>query len=215
MTSLVFLLYAIAHLALFGWSLLLFLRYRKPATVPLLIVTFALIYDNAILAVGGQIGHSELLQNLSVPRFFMHAFGTPLLMLTALGLMRLGCGKWALNSVLAAAIFVLTLAMIAVGVDAELIHLHLDPNQTAGLVSYGNAASRGPPVAPTVTILVLIVAGVMLWRHRVGPWLLVGAMVQFAAAAVGGAILIAGNLGELALLASLILTDSRLSRDSR
>ena len=38
-----------------------------------------------------------------------------------------------------------------------------------------------------------------------------GALVQFAAAAVGDAIVIAGNLGELALLAGLVISDWRLS----
>ena len=88
--SIVFLLYALAHIALFGWTLRLFLQHRYPATVPLLIVLFGLVYDNAVLAGGAWIGHGELLERLSVPRFFMHAFGTPLLMLSAIGLTALG-----------------------------------------------------------------------------------------------------------------------------
>lgn len=52
MTPLIFLLYALGHLALFGWALSLLLRRSSPATVPLLIVTFGLVYDNALLAVG-------------------------------------------------------------------------------------------------------------------------------------------------------------------
>lgn len=39
----------------------------------MLIVTFGLIYDNAILAGGGMLGHGDVLERLSVPRFFMHA----------------------------------------------------------------------------------------------------------------------------------------------
>jgi hypothetical protein len=211
MTSLVFLFYALAHLALFGWALRLFLLHRHPATVPLLLVAFGLIYDNAILAGGAWIGHGELLERLSVPRFFMHAFGTPLLMLSALGLVQRSGVAWARNVVVAAGVAALTLAMIAVGAEADLLRLDLVAKEAAGVVSYGNASTEGPPVAPSVTIVVLIVAGVMVWRSNGGPWLLAGALAQFVAAAIGDTIVIAGNLGELALLAGLLLTDARLS----
>lgn len=211
MTSLVFLLYALAHLALFGWALHLFVRHRYPSTVPLLIVTFGLIYDNAVLAAGSSIGHGELLERLSVPRFFMHAFGTPLLMLSALGLMRRSRVGWALSGVVALGVIVLTLVMIGIGVDADLLRLDLVPKEPAGVVSYGNASTTGPPIAPIVTIIVLIAAGVMIWRRGRQPWLLAGALAQFVAAAIGDAITLAGNLGELALLAGLVTTDQRLS----
>ena len=211
MTSFVFLLYAAGHLALFGWALILFLRHRHPATVPLLVVTFGLVYDNALLAGGAAIGHGDMLERLSVPRFFMHAFGTPLLMLSALGLLRRSGAAWSRSALIAASLAVLTVAMIAVGVEADLLRLELAPKATAGVVSYGNAASHGPPVAPIVTIIVLIASGVVIWRHKAGPWLLLGALVQFAAAAIGDAIVIAGNLGELALLAGLVISDWRLS----
>ncbi|HET9428397.1 MAG TPA: hypothetical protein VFO69_08580 [Allosphingosinicella sp.] len=211
MTSWIFLLYAAGHLALFGWALILLLRHRHPATVPLLIVTFGLVYDNVVLAGGAAIGHGELLERLSVPRFFMHAFGTPLLMLSALGLMRRSGAQWSRTSLPAVGIAALTLAMIAVGVEADLIGLELAPKAPDGVISYGNAASHGPPVAPVVTIIVLVIAGIVLWRRKVGAWLLIGALVQFAAAAIGDAIVIAGNFGELALLAGLVMSDARLS----
>ena len=212
MVSLVFASYALAHLALFGWVLRLFLRYRQPATVPLLIVVFGLIYDNAVLAGGASIGNGELLQRLSVPRFFMHAFGTPLLMLSALGLVRRSGASWARKPVVAAGVATLTLAMIAVGVETDLLRLDLVAKEAGGVVSYGNASTSGPPVAPIVTIIGLIAAGVMVWRRNGGPWLLAGALAQCAAAAIGNAILIAGNLGELALLAGLLVTDANLSK---
>ena len=211
MTSLIFLAYAIAHLALFGWALSLFLRCRQPSTVPLLIVTFGLIYDNAMLAVGSAIGHGQLLEQLSVPRFFMHAFGTPLLILTALGQVRRTGSVWAGRAGIVVLATGLTLAMIAVGVFADLLMLDLEPKRAADVVSYGNAATDGPPVAPLVTIIVLITAGLIVWRGGGGPWLLAGSLSQFVAAAVGDAILIAGNLGELALLAGLLATERRLT----
>lgn len=209
--SIYFLLYALAHIALFGWALRLFLQHRHPATVPLLIVLFGLIYDNAVLASGAWIGHGEILDRLSVPRFFMHAFGTPLLMLSALGLVRRSGADWARRGVVAGGLVAFTLAMIAVGVEADLLRLNLVAKEQAGVISYGNASTAGPPIAPVATIVVLIAAGMVVWRRNGGLWLLAGALAQFVAAAIGDAIVIAGNLGELALLAGLIVTDARLS----
>lgn len=211
MMSIYFLLYALAHIALFGWALRLFLQHRHPATVPLLIVLFGLIYDNAVLASGAWIGHGEILDRLSVPRFFMHAFGTPLLMLSALGLVRRSGADWARRGVVAGGLVAFTLAMIAVGVEADLLRLNLVAKEQAGVISYGNASTAGPPIAPVATIVVLIAAGMVVWRRNGGLWLLAGAVAQFVAAAIGDAIVIAGNLGELALLAGLIVTDARLS----
>lgn len=211
MTSAVFLLYALGHLGLFAFALRLFLRWRHPATVPLLLVTFGLVYGNAMLALGGSIGHGPVLEQLSVPRFFMHALSTPLLMLTALGLVQRSGAAWAHGTWLKVAVALLTLAMIAVGFHADVLSLVLEPQQQGDLVSYGNAATRGLPIAPIVTILVLIGAGVVVWRHGGGIWMLAGAGLQFAAAALAGVLVFAGNLGELALLAGLVVTDWKLS----
>ncbi len=211
-TSLIFLFYGLANLALLAWGIRLLLRYRPPATVPMLLVAFGLVYDNVMLAAGSMIGHGEMLERLSVPRFFMHAFGTPLLMLSALGLMRRASVTWARTVIAATGIALLTVAMIMVGADADLLRLDLVAKQTGDLVSYGNASASGPPVAPIVTILVLIAAGIAVWRSSGVPWLLLGAVAQFAAAAIGDAITIAGNLGEVALVAGMLLTDSRLAR---
>ena len=69
--------YAVGHLALFVWALVLLVRYRQPATVPLLIVTFGLVYDNFIIAAGSTIGHGPLLERLSVHAFSCMRLGRP------------------------------------------------------------------------------------------------------------------------------------------
>ncbi len=212
MISFLFLAYALAHGALSVWAVRLFLQHRHPDTVPVLIVLFGLIYDNAVLAGGTFIGHGELLERLSVPRFFLHAFGTPLLILSALGLVRRSGAKWARSSVVGGGMAALTLAMVAVGVAADLVGLHLVAKDSAGVVSYGNASAFAAPVAPLVTVLILLTAGVIVWRHSGGPWLLIGAIVQLLAGAISGAMMIVANFGELVLLAALVLTDAILSR---
>ena len=59
---------------------------------------------------------------------------------------------------------------------------------------------------------VLLVAGASVWKQGGGPWMFAGSAIQFAAAAAGDAIVLAGNFGELALLAGLVVTEQRLSQ---
>lgn len=212
MVPIIFALYALAHTVLFAWALQLLVRHREVSAVPLALVTFGLVYDNLILATGAWIGHGEMLERLSVPRFFMHAFGTPLLMLSALGMLRRIGPDWTRTKLAASLVGSVTVAMVAVGVDADLIRLDLAAKEVSGLVSYGNAATEGPPIAPIVTILVLLAAGFLAWRHDGGPWMLLGAVAQFIAAFIGDRLVIAGNLGEVALLAGLVVTQARISR---
>lgn len=211
MISAFFLVYAVGHLLLFGIALALFVRHRHVSTVPLLVVTFGLVYDNLLLGTGGMLGHGEMLARLSIPRFFMHAVATPMLMLSALGLVQRSGARWADSPATIAAVSLLVVAMIAVGFHSDMVRLALEPRQAADLISYTNAAKAGPPVAPMVTIAVLLAAGALVWRRGAGLWLLAGSGVQFAAAAAGSAIAVAGNFGELALLAGLVATDWRLS----
>ena len=207
MNTAIFLLYAAGHFALFGWALLLLLRHGRATTVPLLIVTAGLVYDNLMLAAGSSIGAGEQLRQLSVPRFFLHAVATPLLILSGLGLARRAGSRIVRSRAVAAAVLLLTLAMVAVGFRAEMLSLELVLEQTGGIVRYGNGATDGPPLAPVVTILLLIAAGLLVWRSGGGPWLAAASLAQFAAAAIGDAILVAGNFGELLLLAGLVATD--------
>ena len=212
MISTVFLLYAFGHLVLFVLSLLAFRRWRQPATVPLLLVTAGLVYGNLMLALGGTIGFGPRLETLSVPRFFLHAVSTPLLMLTGLGLARRAGSRLAAMPLVGGLVVLLTLAMIAAGFHLDMLELRLEPQQEGDLVSYGNAAAAGVPLAPVATIAVLILAGLETWRQGGGIWLLLGALLQLAAAALAGLAPVLGNLGELALLAGLVMTDWQLSQ---
>lgn len=211
MASLAFFAYAIGHCALFFWALLLFLRRRTPGTVPLLLVTAGLVYGNAMLGLGRYVGHGPVLEDLSVPRFFLHAIVTPMLMLSALGLVRRAGVAWARTAAVTIAVTALVLAMIALGFHTDMIRLQLEAKDAAGVVSFTNAAASGPPLPALVVVAVLIAAGLLVWRRTRWPWLLAGALAQLVLASLGDAIVVAGNLGELALLTALVAADWRLA----
>lgn len=207
MNTLIFTCYALIHAALFVWTMRNFLRWREPATVPLLLVTAGLVYDNSMVAIGSFVGGGAMLAQLSVPRFFMHAMTTPLLILTALGMVQRTGAGWARKPFAIALVASLTVAMIIAGFGSDMVNLTLEAQHEGGLLSYGNANAGGVPIAPTVTTLVLLAAGIIVWMKDKIAWLTLGSIGQFAAAALGGLFVALGNLGEVLLLAGLVATD--------
>lgn len=163
------------------------------------VVTAALVYDNAVIALGRALGEGEPLRALNTGRFAAHALLTPLLVLVAALLVRAGRALLAGAAVLAAVLVVL-------GVYADVVRLRLAPERYADTLRYVNDAAAGPPVPAVVAILVLIAVGVVLWRRDGWPWLSAGAVAMFAAAAAGFAVPWLGNLGELVLLTTVVLT---------
>ncbi len=169
-------------------------RLRAPLLV---LVAAALTYDNAVIAVGSTLGEGQTLMVLNAGRFWAHALITPLLVVVGWRLARL-----TRPAVMAGLVAVL----VAYGVYTEIVRLRLEPLRENGTLRYINAAAEGPPIAAIVTIVVLIVLGAIVWRRLGTPWLLLGAVAMFIAAALGVHLVWLQNFGEAALLASLLLT---------
>ncbi|MEU4564686.1 hypothetical protein AB0F72_40410 [Actinoplanes sp. NPDC023936] len=212
MVSVLFGLVAVAEIALLG--LVIVLRRRQPDwTLSLLVlVVLALIYDNAVVAIGSTLGEGPLLRALSFPRYVTHALLVPLLIMVAVGLGRRYGVRFFAGRAVPAAFGVLTLLLIAAGAWADILTLELEPTRYADTLRYTNAAANGPPIPAIIAILVMIGAGVALLMRARWPWLLVGGMAMFAAAGAGAAVLWLSNLGELVLIVTVWLTAARPQR---
>ncbi|WP_433829964.1 hypothetical protein ACQP2E_09590 [Actinoplanes sp. CA-015351] len=207
MVSALFGLIVVAEVVLL--ALVITLRRRDPDwTLTLLVlVILALIYDNAIVALGSTLGFGDLLEALSLPRYVTHALLVPLLIMVAVGLGR-RYGFFA-GQVAPAVFGALTVALIALGAWADIVTLELEPTRYADTLRYTNAAANGPPIPAIIAILVMIGVGSALLARARWPWLLVGGVAMFAAAGAGASILWLSNLGELALILTVWLTASR------
>lgn len=181
-------------------------RAAGAAAVVVALICLGLAYDNLAIAAGRPLGFGETLEAVSAPRFWIHALLTPLLIVAG-GLMaaRLGVG-WAASRPVAVAGGVLVVALIAIGVFEDIVELELAPEKYEDLVRYTNEGAGGPPIPAIVTIIVLLALGVAIWRTAGVPWLCLGSIAMFAAAAFGGSHPWLGNLGELALQASIVAT---------
>lgn len=165
--SILFAVLAAAELALVVWCVF---RYRSTGdrlfVVPA-VVCAALVYDNAVLAAGRWIGVGTTLETLSAFRFVAHIVLTPLLMPWA----RVVAGRagvaWVRRPGIRTAVYALTLGVIALGVSGELARLTLVPAEWAGTVRYTTEhSSLAGLLPPVITVVVVLVAAVAVWRHR-------------------------------------------------
>ncbi|MDX6741875.1 hypothetical protein [Actinocorallia sp. A-T 12471] len=187
-------------------------RTRTPVGIALAVLTVGLAYDNGAIAVGTVLGYGDALEAVNVPRYWIHALFTPLLIVVGAVLARrLGVS---VGTPLLAGAGVLAAALVVVGLVTEAFGLHLKPETYADALRYVHAEPGGPPLAAIATIVVLGVVGAVVWRKAGFPWLFAGAVTMFVAAGVGFAHFWISNLGELALQTGIVATLLRSTRDA-
>ncbi|MEU6247850.1 hypothetical protein [Glycomyces sp. NPDC047010] len=211
MDSLLFLLLALAHLALLVWGLRLAARSGwRAADLPVLVVA-ALVYDNGMIAVGRAIGEGALLEGLNAGRFWLHAFVTPLLVIWSWDAVRRAGSPWAAKARARWAAIGLALALVAIELVTVVAGLELRVRDEHGALSYTSDHAGGPPLMVLVVAAVLVIAGAIVWRRQSWPWLLAGAVLM----ALGSGLPIpvpsaaATNVFEVLLLTGIIATTAR------
>jgi len=210
MLSILFLLMGIVHFAFVVLALRLFLRNRSIYTAIAALVIFGLFYDNLIVGVGSRIGAGETLQQLNSWRFILHALVTPTLIMFAVATAeRLGIG-WAQNKTSFAILGILTVLLIGLGVNEDILNLSLVLEQEWGTLRYVNANSAGPPIPSIVTVIVMIVVGGFVWRQHKWAVLFIGAVLMFILAGAGASILWLSNIGEVLFAGAILWTDYKL-----
>lgn len=213
MTSLLFAMVTVVHAGLTVWPARHAWIARSPYSLLVALVAFGLVYDNGIVAIGRLIGEGTLLESLNLPRFWIHALITPLLIIAAVGLARRLGAPWAQRRWVHGAFCSLATALILYGLLFELVGLELTTGREGDALRY-SAIESTPPIPSIAAIVVLIVVGATLAR-RGGAWMGAGAAIMFAAAAVPSLPLLVANLGEVALIVGLGLTATRPTPEER
>ncbi|WLR54066.1 hypothetical protein LC048_16420 [Mesobacillus subterraneus] len=210
-------LYSLIYLFLFLWGLKLSIKYLLFSWLNvLLIVTFGLVYDNLVLAMGIVIGKGSFLEALNGMRYWFHAFFTPLLILFSWAAIREIDIQWVKGrtSFILAGLF--TLTMIIAELIQNTIGVKLEPSQKYGVLSYDSAGSHGPPIMIIGVTAALLLAGIILWKRLKWKWMDLGVILM----GIGSAVPIplesdaATNGFELILLISLWATKAFLEKNS-
>jgi hypothetical protein len=210
-------LYSLVYLFLFLWGLKLSIKHGFFSGLNvLLLVTFGLVYDNLVLAMGSIIGKGSFLEGLNVMRYWFHAFFTPLLILFSWEAIRETGIHWLKGSTGLILAGVFTLAMMIAELVQNTIGLKLEPSESYGVLSYESAGSHGPPIMVIGVTLALLLAGIILWKKLKWKWMAVGVILM----GIGSSVKIpiesdaATNGFELILLISLWATKAFLEKNT-
>ncbi|GAM16546.1 hypothetical protein [Mesobacillus selenatarsenatis] len=210
-------LYSLIYLFLFLWGLKLSIKYGFFSWLNvLLLVTFGLVYDNLVLAMGSVVGKGSFLEALNEMRYWFHAFFTPLLILFSWAAIRKTGIDWLKGQAGFVLAGVFTLAMIIAELIQNTLGLKLESAQKYGVLSYESAGSHGPPILIIGVTVALLLAGIILWKKLKWKWMAFGVILM----GIGSAVPIplesdaATNGFELLLLISLWATKSFLDKNS-
>ncbi|MED5800568.1 hypothetical protein VX037_05950 [Gordonia sp. Z-3] len=169
-------------------------------------ISLGLAYDNIAVAVGRLVGYGDTLSAINLPRFWIHAIAVPLLIVAAGNLVgRLGVEQARTRNVTLGG-WALVVMLMVIGFVEDVVRLDLEPEDAGDALRYVNAGFDGPPLPAIITVLAILVLGVMAFRYAGFPWLFVGALVMLIAAPIGSMLLWVGNLGELVLMLSMLVT---------
>lgn len=230
MFTAIFLSYSAAHLIIaISLVRLLLKRGYIPGAIFVAFVSFSLVFDNSMIALGDRIGPGEQLLTLSLPRFYIHAAFTPFLMIVAWFIAERAGLTFTQKRPLYYALWLLVLGLSAYGIYVDLAGgLELQLACVGDTIRYTSSAppaqfcspdqlslpGHGPPIPSIATVIVSIAIGAALLRSTGWPWLLVTAAIMLVAAGAPKTTLgpTFGNLGEVILQAGFAATLWRFSR---
>ncbi len=180
--------------------LILFGKKRKPVLICMALVSLALCYDAAVLALGARIS-VDALRPMSQLRFIFHGLFIPLLLpicAEALGFSKTGrTVVWIVTGLL----------MVCGAVSGALTRL--EPSSAAGITRFLSGegtpapAERFTRILSYGTVIPLIVSGLIVWIRRKNAALFLAGFLMFAFAALGPAtgnfdlIFLIGMFGEV------------------
>lgn len=212
----IYALYSLIYLFLFLWGLKLSIKYGFFTLLNvLLLVTFGLVYDNLVLAMGSIIGKGSFLKGLNGMRYWIHALFTPLLILFSWSALRKTGIRWLKEraSFILAGLF--TLALMIAELIQNTLGMKLEPSEKYGVLSYESTGAHGPPIMIIGVTFALLLAGITLWKKLGWKWMAIGVFLM----GVGSAVPIplesdaVTNGFELILLISLWATKAFLEKN--
>lgn len=187
------LLFGVLLLALFG-------RRKKPVLLYMALVSLALCYDAAVLALGALLPEN-VLRPLSQLRFVFHGLFIPLLLPICAEALR-----WSKKA--KTAVWIVTAVLMACGAVSGVL-TKLEPSSVAGITRFLSGegtpalAERFTRVLSYGTVVPLIAAGIAVWIKRKNAALFLAGFLMFAFSALGPAtgnfdlIFLIGMFGEV------------------
>jgi ABC-type branched-subunit amino acid transport system ATPase component/branched-subunit amino acid ABC-type transport system permease component len=165
-------------------------------------VTIGLIYDNLALAAGNVMGESNTLRLLNIPRYWVHATCTPLVIFMALAVAR-RCGlQWA-NGLERPSVAIVGV-IIAFSAWFDGFTQELEFTTKGGVTRYANEVISGPPIGSIAVIAVMLVVGWQLWQRGFRATTFGLSVVMLIGAGLGASLPLVGNAAEVCFVGSML-----------
>lgn len=227
MLSALFLFFAVVHIVILVGTLR-YLRATRSWVVLMAVLPLLLLwYDCLIIGLGRFIGPGELLEMLSLPRYWAHWLLTPFWIMAGAGILRMSGSPFGQPRWVMVGLAVLTAVMIAIEIPL-FFTLELRPVCFMDTVRYAESVSAnalcfpeqevvpgsGPPIPPVITNIVLLAVGGIVWYRLRWIWLSLGAAVMWVAAIIPTSLVGpgVGNFGEIVLALAILATIRYLHR---
>jgi len=208
MDQILYILYTVAFVALSVWAGRLMVQSRHLGTLLVLIVMLAMVYENAVLALGVVIGHGDALFTLTWGRFIGYAVFPPLLIVSTLALAERVGVPWAGQRRTKLAAWAWALGLIAFALLVEVLGRELVPRELNGVVRYMWATKGIPPLAVIFMNLTLIGLSVAIGR-RSGYWaLLLGCILLFVGNGAAAGLYVLGSSVELLFMGFIVASEA-------
>ena len=220
--------YAFAALGLMIWAIWLWRTRGTAATLIMAFLAACIVYDNAIVAIGGQLGPGPLLEQLNWPRFYLGSL-VPLMIIVALHIANAAGLRWTRKPGVKVAAWLLTGLLIAHGLSFRVINAEIQPACFLDTVRYvtrtwpsqfcysDQIALPGPlpPWAAIISSQVALILGVIIMLRTGWPWLFIGYLLvpiaSLSAPTTGFGMLIISGAWTLTM-AMTIATATHFSR---
>lgn len=192
-------------------------RYWLNYSIFQIFVLFCLAYDNGIIAIGNLIGEGELLKNLSIARFWLHAFATPTLILAGFYILHCSGVKFSKHMIAHVATWLITIGLIIYQIVSSTIHEveNVTAIKEFGVLRYVSESYTGPPFMVIIVGFLLLLIGIIVLVKQESVWLFVGTIILFVGQGlhIPVASTAITNVFELVLMLSIWITISKTLAD--
>ena len=209
MSYLLYTFYLILNVALLLWGISMWSKRRRTSALLIAAVTFGLVYDNLILALGVILKPGPLFYALSLPRFYLHQLVLPwIIWASFLQARSLGI-KWTRKRWVGTAVLSLTVAVVLLGVLTRIVPMDLQIVEMGGLIRYVDEGAIGSPIVSIVSIGFAGVMGWFLWSKHQWPWVLITALLVFIGEGIPVELVrrVIGSGAEVLFIAALLQTE--------
>lgn len=205
-------IYTILNLVLMVWGIYIWQRKKDLKTFLIIAISFGLVYDNAILSLGGFLRGGELLYYLSLPRFILHQVVLPGVIWATFEQVRLAGLPWAQGITANRIVIGLSISVIILGILTRILPLDLQLVEMGGINRYINQGVSGPPIVSIISIGFAAVMGVFLWKKIQWPWVFLTAVLVFIGEGIPIELIrrVAGSGAEVLFIISLLMTEGQV-----